>query len=124
MVGDKAYGYTLWRRRPGHLLGDKAEASGDWFFDRADRNAMTAVLIELVDRHGKDGNGLDGYRLELLDPVTREHVCTVTPLEPAPLNGAQYQAPFTASLEDVSDERLLAELARISHELARRLRRR
>lgn len=105
-MGDKAYGYTLWRRRPGNLLGDKAVGGGSWFFDLGDKDAVTGLLDALIDRHGKDDTERDGYWLEILDPVTGEQIRRIMPLEPA-VNGS---AAF--SLQDVSDEALIRELAR------------
>jgi hypothetical protein len=105
-VAERAYGYTLWRRRPGNLLGDKAAGSGSWFFDLADKDAVTGLLDALIDRHGKENDERDGYWLEILDPVTGERVRQIVPLEPA-VNGS---AAF--SLQEVSDEALVRELAR------------
>lgn len=106
-MAEKAYGYTLWRRRPGKLLGDRAVGEGSWFFDLADKAAVTGLLDALIDRHGKEDDERDGFWLEILDPVTGERVRQIVPLEPAPLNGS---AAF--SLQDVSDEALVRELAR------------
>jgi hypothetical protein len=116
-MAEKAFGYTLWRRRPGHVLGDKAAASGSWYFDLGDKDAVTGALDVLIGQHGKGDAGREGYRLEILDPVTGEHIRDIVPLETA-LSGVPNGTP---SLEDVSDERLMMELSRITREIARRL---
>jgi hypothetical protein len=107
-VADQALSYTLWKHRPGTLLGDKQMASGQWYFNLCDKSAMTAALDVLIDRHGKGGLGREAYWLELTDPVTGQQVRRIVPLEPAPVNGG---APGF-SLQDVPDEVLVRELAR------------
>jgi hypothetical protein len=107
-VAEKAYGYTLWKRRPGNLLGDKQMASASWYFDLADREAMTAALDALIGRYGKGDFERTAYWLQVTDPVTGETVRAVEPLESSGGNGA---AP-ALDLQSVSDEALIRELAR------------
>jgi hypothetical protein len=90
------------------MLGDKQMASASWFFDLADRAAMTAALDELIGRYGKDGFDRTGYWLQVTDPVTGETVRAIEPLEPAVSNGT---AP-AFDLQGVSDEALIREMAR------------
>lgn len=108
-MGEKAYGYTLWKRRPGNLLGDKQVASASWYFDLADRETMTAALDALIERYGRGDLDRTAYRLQITDPVTGDHVRSVEPLEPS-LTRVPDGNGFT--LENVSDEALVRELLR------------
>ena len=109
-MGEKAYGYTLWRKRPhATLLGDRRVAAGSWFFDLADKEAVSGALDTLVSEHGRSGDTRGLYWLEITDPATGGHVRSVTPVEtslvPA-VNGHSF------SLENISDEVLVRELLR------------
>ena len=105
-MGEQAYGYTLWKRRPGNLLGDKQVASATWYFDLSDRASVTSALDTLIERYGKGDTGRAGYWLQLSDPVTGETVRNVEPLEP------EIPAGNGFALENVSDEALMREVLR------------
>lgn len=106
-MANQAYGYTLWKRRPRSLLGDKQVAGGrSSYFDLADASAMKTALTTLVQKHDARGDGGGDYWLELLDPVTGETVRKIEPLEPVA------DRTLIFSLENVSDEMLIRELTR------------
>jgi hypothetical protein len=117
-MAEKRYEYRLWRDRPGgsvlgRVLAPKMVVSDttDWF-DLDDRRATVGKMAALVAASGSK-DGASGYWLEILDPVTGERITRVEPdeadLDPV-VNGNGTRPSL--SLEDVSDEALIRELAR------------
>jgi hypothetical protein len=121
-VAEKAYELRLWRNRPGVLarirdVDPVASGVTDWF-DVDSSRASLEKMIRLVERYGDGKTGIQGYSLELIDPVTREIVHRITPSEHdlAMLRDGTSTAAgmprSSVSLADVSDEALVGELAR------------
>jgi hypothetical protein len=117
-MAEKRYEYRLWRDRPGgtvlgRVLAPKMVVSDttDWF-DLDDRHATVAKMAALIAAFGSK-DGVSGYWLEILDPATGERVTKVEPderdLDPV-VNGNGSRPSL--SIEDVSDEVLIRELAR------------
>lgn len=113
-MAEKRYTLRLWRERSGsvlpRVLAPKLVAGDttDWL-DLEDRPATAAKLARLVAAHG---NGPGEYWLEVADPVTGERIARIEADQHDPRLAAGVNGYPALSLEDVSDETLLRELAR------------
>jgi hypothetical protein len=117
-----AFGYTLWRDKPGFWGGTSAVITGqqDWF-DLQDEASMTEKMTDLIRRcRGREEN-IEQYRLEIFDKATGDSIIQISrsPSDLAAvrdgLRGPYVNAPgahAAGSLEDVSDELLIRELHR------------
>lgn len=122
MAGTR-YEYRLWRKHgKTGLLARFAEdrpvtSTNTGWFDLGDKTATIEEMGRLVARFGNQKTGIEGYWLELIDPVTRRR----TIIEPSGHdfadamkngNGSAGAAQARRSLEDVTDEELIRELFR------------
>lgn len=117
-MAEQAYQVTLWRSRPRTVLGGFAAPSvvtrEQLWLDLYDKGQMTYQVADLIRRTGGDPDNIEQYRLEVADRVTEGVLATVRPSyrdlelirDGTPVPGS----PFT--LGDVSDEALIAEMAR------------
>jgi hypothetical protein len=118
-VTEQAYRVTLWRTTPGMLFGTRTRevmTGVQRWVDLNDKAAVTAEMATLIDLSGGDMENIEQYRLDVRDLVTGGEVSIVRhswaelqalregPAEPRLANGL--------TLESVSDEALVREMAR------------
>lgn len=116
------YAFVIWQDKPrwysAESMSQREFDGGEAWFDLDDELGTLESIAERIRMRNRDEDGIGRYRLELLDPDTREHIRTITPSYPDLVAAREagkvnpQAVGAERSIANFSDEQILTELRR------------